>query len=470
MMSASTMTFLNVVPGAAATGAAAEATVAEGADFTAALAALLAAAPVVAGRTEPALPAAAAVAQGTEEPVLDAGAVAALLAGMLPLAAPPPAAGPEGEMPAMSATDGEDTLGTTAIIQAAGSLADSVPTVEAGAAAAAAALPVVAAAPVPLQSAAGEATAAKARPLPAAQPPQLPAVAAQQKDAQPSQGGMATAPAADPATLISASPVVNSLLAAGGATPRDSTTGTRAIDSKTTTQGLRSMMQAMAWTEATGHDAATPAVPAATTAAPVLLELQAPIEARGQDDAAVLVPPSPAVPPDLPEQAATPSAAAAGLLHANPQSAVAHSAAGAEHAVRSAVGTPRWADDLGNQLVLMHARGQQEGSLTLTPEHLGPLEVRISVSQNTANVWFGAQHADTRAALSEAMPRLRELFSDAGLALGHAGVSQEAPRQDHREPAAQEFARPQGVDGAGAERDAPGTVSRISRGLLDTYA
>jgi flagellar hook-length control protein FliK len=468
MMSASTMTFLNVAPGAAATGAAAEAMVAEGADFTAALAALLAAAPVVAGRAEPALPAAAPAAQGTEEPVLDAGAVAALLAGMLPLAAPPLAAGPEGEMPAMTATDGEDALGTTAIIQAAGSLADSVPTVEAIAAAAAAALPVVAAAPV--QSTAGEATVAKTRSLPAAPPPQLPAAAAQPKDAQPPQGGMATPPAAAAATLVSASPVVNSLLAAGGATPRDSTAGTRAIDSKTATQGLRSMMQAMAWTEATGSDAATPAVPAATTAAPVLQELQASIEARGQDDAAAMVTPSPAVPPDLPEQAATPSAAAAGLLHANPQSAVARGAAGVEHAVRSAVGTPRWADDLGNQLVLMHARGQQEGSLTLTPEHLGPLEVRISVSQNTANVWFGAQHADTRAALSEAMPRLRELFSDAGLALGHAGVSQEAPRQDHREPAAQEFARPQGVDGAGGERDVPGTMSRISRGLLDTYA
>src|SRR5690606_41281170 len=76
---------------------------------------------------------------------------------------------------------------------------------------------------------------------------------------------------------------------------------------------------------------------------------------------------------------------------------------------------------------MMTTRGQHEGSLRLAPEDLGPLEVRISLQQSTAHVWFGAQHADTRAALAEALPRLREMFAEAGLSLGHGGVSQEAP-------------------------------------------
>ncbi len=139
-----------------------------------------------------------------------------------------------------------------------------------------------------------------------------------------------------------------------------------------------------------------------------------------------------------------------------------------EQALRTNVGSPRWADELGTRLVVMSARGQQEGSLTLSPEHLGPLEVRISVHQSTANVWFGAQHADTRAALAEAMPRLRELFGEAGLSLGHAGVSEEAPRQAaNTAPARLET---DGGSEVAAARPAPVTVRQLSSALLDLYA
>ncbi len=117
----------------------------------------------------------------------------------------------------------------------------------------------------------------------------------------------------------------------------------------------------------------------------------------------------------------------------------------------------------------MSLHGQHEGSLNLTPEHLGPLEVRLSVNQGTANVWFGSQHADTRAALTEALPRLRELFADAGLQLGHAGVSHETPRQG-RDSEASRFAAASGGDAIeGAATVAPVT-RRMVLGLVDTYA
>jgi flagellar hook-length control protein FliK len=141
-------------------------------------------------------------------------------------------------------------------------------------------------------------------------------------------------------------------------------------------------------------------------------------------------------------------------------------AAGAEQALRAPVGSPRWAEELGSRLVMLSARGQHEGSLTLTPEHLGPLEVRITVSQNTANVWFGAQQADTRAALAEAMPRLRELFADAGLALGESGVSQQAPREDGADAVPWAASREAGAE----EQAAPPEVRRMASALLDLYA
>ncbi len=95
--------------------------------------------------------------------------------------------------------------------------------------------------------------------------------------------------------------------------------------------------------------------------------------------------------------------------------------------VHSTVGSPRWANELGSKLAMMSVRGQQEGSLSLTPEHLGPLEVRITVNQDSTNVWFGAQHADTRAALTDALPRLREMFEASGLSLGRPACRSRCP-------------------------------------------
>jgi flagellar hook-length control protein FliK len=141
----------------------------------------------------------------------------------------------------------------------------------------------------------------------------------------------------------------------------------------------------------------------------------------------------------------------------------------AAQTVHTPVGAPRWAEDLGSRMMLMTVSGHHEGSLNLTPEHLGPLEVRVSVNQGTTNVWFGAQHADTRAALAEALPRLRELFAEAGLVLGHAGVSQEAPRQGPQSGEAQQLAGTAPASAVeGTEAAAP-EARRVALGLIDTY-
>ncbi|MEO6078224.1 MAG: flagellar hook-length control protein FliK [Steroidobacteraceae bacterium] len=136
--------------------------------------------------------------------------------------------------------------------------------------------------------------------------------------------------------------------------------------------------------------------------------------------------------------------------------------------IHAPVGSPRWANELGSHLMTMSRHGQQEGSLSLTPEHLGPVEVRISVAEDTTSVWFGAQNAETRAALTDAMPRLREMFTASGLALGHAGVSHEMPRQDARRSEAP--ASGGSLNSAAAESAAAPVARRISVGLLDTWA
>jgi flagellar hook-length control protein FliK len=93
--------------------------------------------------------------------------------------------------------------------------------------------------------------------------------------------------------------------------------------------------------------------------------------------------------------------------------------------------------------------------------------VRIDIVNDKANVVFGATHADTRAALSEAIPRLREMFAGAGLTLGDAGVRQDSA--GHFSGSGPHDPRAgTGLEALDAEPAAVLNVARI--GLVDAYA
>lgn len=152
------------------------------------------------------------------------------------------------------------------------------------------------------------------------------------------------------------------------------------------------------------------------------------------------------------------------------QPARAHSVVDAALArpLHQGVGSTAWAQEIATRVNLMAEHGRHTASLRLSPEHLGPVEIRISISDEQASVWFGAAHADTRAALEAALPRLREMFNAQGLSLADSGVFHDAPRQQaaaaarHHYPSAGPEAQEQGA-----------SVSmnvRAQLGLLDTYA
>ena len=133
------------------------------------------------------------------------------------------------------------------------------------------------------------------------------------------------------------------------------------------------------------------------------------------------------------------------------------------------VGTAAWRQELANTVNLMIDRGEQSATLRLSPEHLGPLEVRIAIREGETSLWFGAAHADTRHALEQALPRLREQFASAGLSLGQSSVSQGSPR----EPRNLRAAMISGISAASsdaAEIAVPaGRVTSRITGLIDTY-
>jgi flagellar hook-length control protein FliK len=93
--------------------------------------------------------------------------------------------------------------------------------------------------------------------------------------------------------------------------------------------------------------------------------------------------------------------------------------------------------------------------------------VRIAVRDDQASVWFGSAHADTRAAIEQALPRLRELFASQGLALADAGVHHDAPREQSRQAAT--AAVSDALGGGGSETEVTSVQIAARLGLVDEY-
>lgn len=141
-------------------------------------------------------------------------------------------------------------------------------------------------------------------------------------------------------------------------------------------------------------------------------------------------------------------------------------------AVDAPLRSPQFPQELGERVVWLAGRQGQVAEIALNPPHLGPLEVRLSLSGGEAGAQFFSPHPLVRDAIEAALPKLREMLAEAGVTLGQAQVRDETlSRQgsfaqgDERHGAAGEEGGPQnlGVGAAGL------VVQRMGRGLVDLY-
>lgn len=133
-----------------------------------------------------------------------------------------------------------------------------------------------------------------------------------------------------------------------------------------------------------------------------------------------------------------------------------------------------WGNQLGERVVMMAGNQLKSAEIRLTPAELGPLRIQVSVDDGAANVTFHAQHAVTREAIEQALPRLREMLAENGLSLGQADVSDrgvgeggdhdgsDGPVSDHS---------PDDSHATGTDTG-PQTARRMTatNGLVDTFA
>jgi flagellar hook-length control protein FliK len=140
------------------------------------------------------------------------------------------------------------------------------------------------------------------------------------------------------------------------------------------------------------------------------------------------------------------------------------------------VASPAWGEMLGERVVWMAGQQQQTAELHLNPPSLGPLEVRVSVSDGQANLTFSTQHMPVREAIEAATPRLREMLGESGIGLGSVSVNVGSFSQQQGAQAQQGGnGQQRWAEAAGPSvfaRDDPLVAAGLSgrQGLLDVFA
>ncbi len=159
--------------------------------------------------------------------------------------------------------------------------------------------------------------------------------------------------------------------------------------------------------------------------------------------------------------------------------AVATSSAGLSSmlpAITVPLAQPGWDQALGQRVQWLVGQQMQGAELRITPPHLGPLEVRISIGQDQqTTINFTSPHGVVRDAIEAALPRLRDMLGDTGMNQVNVNVSQHSFAEQRRQALPQGNARDtayaSGLDREGVEAVTGAVIAgRVGAGLVDYFA
>ncbi|WP_115048449.1 flagellar hook-length control protein FliK [Xanthomonas arboricola] len=132
------------------------------------------------------------------------------------------------------------------------------------------------------------------------------------------------------------------------------------------------------------------------------------------------------------------------------------------------MGSDSFDDAIGARMSWLADQKIGHAHIKVTPNEMGPVEVRLHLDGDKVTASFSSANADVRQALEQSLPRLREMLGQNGFQLGQADVGQQQQGQSGNRNGG-------GSDGNGLSLDdsppvgIPSVVLR-QRGLLDAYA
>jgi len=148
--------------------------------------------------------------------------------------------------------------------------------------------------------------------------------------------------------------------------------------------------------------------------------------------------------------------------------------------IQSPLNASQWQTEFSDKVMMLSrvaGQGQnQVAEIRLNPAHLGPIEVRVAMKDEQASIIFSAQHGVVREAIEASLPRLREMFSNSGLMLGDANVSEQSLQERHKQEKNQSGGQYANTDAGLSMNEQTEIISQIdlsaitSSAALDLYA
>ena len=126
------------------------------------------------------------------------------------------------------------------------------------------------------------------------------------------------------------------------------------------------------------------------------------------------------------------------------------------------------------EVALLGTAGIERAEIRLQPRELGPVRIELSLNGESTRIAFSAVQPETRQAIEQSLPILKDLLAERGLTLGEASVSDGQVGHESADPEAKpsHAASKDATDAAAADR--PFAADRrhtpIRRTLLDVYA
>lgn len=93
-------------------------------------------------------------------------------------------------------------------------------------------------------------------------------------------------------------------------------------------------------------------------------------------------------------------------------------------AVAAPLGSEGFNQELARQVTWLTSQDVKQARIRVHPEDLGPVDLKISMTDDHVNVIFSAQHPGAVQALQQSLPQLGQMLAQHGLSLGHAEVGQ----------------------------------------------
>ncbi len=136
---------------------------------------------------------------------------------------------------------------------------------------------------------------------------------------------------------------------------------------------------------------------------------------------------------------------------------------------------PAWGEAMSSRVLWVLDHQLPSASVRLNPPGLGPLEIRISLHQDQAQVSFASHHAVVRDAVEAALPRLREMLAGNGVTLAGVNISHQSLSDRGSGDASGRRSYRDGVPAVAALSGeepafaAPGRPAAVALGLVDFY-